>query len=77
MKLTNITDVDKFFKVIDECKGKVYLVTDEGDRLNLKSKLTQYVSLAQIFSGGEIPEMELMVSEPEDLAKLMNYTLKG
>ncbi len=77
MKLTNIKDVDKFFEVIDQCKGKVYLVTNEGDRLNLKSKLTQYVSLAQIFSGGEIPEMDLMVSEPEDLAKLMDFTIKG
>ena len=77
MKLTNIKDVDKFFEVIDQCKGKVYLVTKEGDRLNLKSKLTQYVSLAQIFSGGEIPEMDLMVSEPEDLAKLMDFTIKG
>ena len=77
MKLTNIKDVDGFFKVIDQCKGKVYLVTGEGDRLNLKSKLTQYVSLAQIFSGGEIPEMDLMVSEPEDLAKLMDFTIKG
>ena len=36
MKVKNITDVEKFFKVIDECKGKVELVTDEGDRLNLK-----------------------------------------
>ena len=44
MKVKNITDVEKFFKVIDECKGKVELVTDEGDRLNLKSKLTQYVA---------------------------------
>lgn len=77
MKITHITDIDKFFEVVDQCKGKVYLVTDEGDRLNLKSKLTQYVSLAQIFSGGEIPEMELMVSEAEDLVKLMDYTIKG
>ena len=77
MKLTNITHVDKFFEVVDECKGKVYLVTDEGDRLNLKSKLTQFVSLAQIFAGAEIPEMELMVSEPEDLAKLMEYAIRG
>ena len=50
MIVQNITDIDGFFKVIDSCKGKVELVTDEGDRLNLKSKLSQYVSLAKIFS---------------------------
>ena len=55
MKVQNITDIDGFFKVIDSCKGKVELVTGEGDRLNLKSKLSQYVSMANIFSNGEIP----------------------
>ena len=49
MKIENIKDVDKFFEVVDSCKGRVELVTGEGDRLNLKSKLSQYVSL-QIFS---------------------------
>ena len=58
MKIENIKDVNGFFKVIDSCKGKVELVTGEGDRLNLKSKLSQYVSLANIFSNGEIPELE-------------------
>ena len=48
MKVTHITDIDKFFEVIDSCKGRVELVTGEGDRLNLKSKLSQYVSMANI-----------------------------
>ena len=50
MKVQNITNIDKFFEVVDSCKGKVELVTGEGDRLNLKSKLSQYVSMANIFS---------------------------
>lgn len=53
MKVTHITDIDKFFEVIDSCKGRVELVTGEGDRLNLKSKLSQYVSLANIFPPGK------------------------
>ena len=67
MKVKNITDVEKFFKVIDECKGKVELVTDEGDRLNLKSKLTQYVALSGVFKDNTIGEMELIAHEPEDV----------
>ena len=39
MKVTHITDIDKFFEVIDSCKGRVELVTGEGDRLNLKSSM--------------------------------------
>lgn len=75
MKVQNITDIEKFFKVIDSCKGKVELVTGEGDRLNLKSKLSQYVSMANIFSDGTIAELELLAYEPEDIQKLLNFMM--
>lgn len=77
MKVQNITDIDKFFEVIDQCKGKVELVTGEGDRLNLKSKLSQYVSLANIFSDGTIEELEVIAYEPEDTAKLVEFMMEG
>ena len=77
MKIKNINNVDKFFEVVDSCKGKVELVTGEGDRLNLKSKLCQYVSLANIFSGGEIPELEIVAYEKEDIDKLLNFMING
>ncbi|HIY55252.1 MAG TPA: polya polymerase [Candidatus Dorea merdavium] len=77
MKVQNITDIDKFFKVVDSCKGKVELITGEGDRLNLKSKLSQYVSMANIFSNGEIPELELVAHEPEDINRLVDFMING
>lgn len=77
MKVQNITDIDGFFKVIDQCEGKVELVTGEGDRLNLKSKLSQYVSMANIFSNGEIPELEIIAYEKEDADKILNFMIKG
>ena len=73
MKVTKISDIDKFFGVIDACKGKVELVTGEGDRLNLKSKLSQYVSMANIFSDGTIEELEIVAYEPEDIDRLVNF----
>lgn len=77
MKVQNITDIDKFFKVVDECEGKVELVTGEGDRLNLKSKLSQYVSMANIFSNGEIPELEIIAYEKEDIDRLVSFMING
>lgn len=77
MKVKNIKDVDKFFEVVDSCVGKVELVTDEGDRLNLKSKLSQYVSLANVFSDGTIKEIEIIAYEKEDVDKLMKYMIQG
>ncbi|MDN0062187.1 polya polymerase [Lachnoclostridium sp. An298] len=77
MKVQNITDIEGFFQVVDECKGKVELVTGEGDRLNLKSKLSQYVSMANIFSNGEIPELEVIAYEKEDTDRLIKFMLDG
>jgi hypothetical protein len=77
MKVQNIKDVNKFFEVVDNCAGKVELVTGEGDRLNLKSKLCQYVSLANIFSNGEIPELEIIAYEKEDIDKLLSFMING
>ena len=67
MKVEHISDINKFFDVVEQCKGRVELVTGEGDRLNLKSKLCQYVSMANIFSNGEIPELEVVAYEKEDI----------
>ena len=77
MKVSNIKDIQKFFDVVDSCTGRVELVTGEGDRLTLKSKLSQYVSLANIFSNGEIPELEIIASEKEDVDRLMNFMING
>ena len=73
MKITNIVNPQKFFETLDRCKGRVELITDEGDRLNLKSKLCQYIALTQMFTDGEIENVEIVLSEPEDIALLKEY----
>ena len=77
MKIQNITNIEKFFEVVDRCEGRVELVTGEGDRLNLKSKLSQYVSMAKLFSDGTISELELLAYEPEDINKLVNFMMNN
>lgn len=77
MKIQNISDVEKFFKVVDECKGTVELVSTEGDRINLKSKLAQYLSMATIFSNGYIKELELVAYDKEDIDRLIKFMYQG
>ncbi len=77
MKITTITEPQKFFEVLGECKGRVELVTSEGDRLNMKSTLCQYIALTQMFKDATIDEVELVVSEPEDMYKLIKYLVRG
>ena len=74
MKLYKIKDVEKLFKVIDDCEGKVELVSKEGDRINLKSKLSQYFSMAKIFCNEEmINELELVAYNQDDVMRLMLF----
>lgn len=77
MKIKNIKDPQRFFEVVGQCKGRVELVTDEGDRLNLKSKLSQYVALSQMFKDAQIDEVDLVLSEPEDIGLLLDFLVKG
>lgn len=77
MKIHNINNVKEFFKVVDECKGKVELVSDEGDRINLKSKLSQYVALADVFNNATISELELVAYDPEDVERLISFMMNN
>lgn len=78
MKLFNITEknIDNFFKVVENCEGKVELVAEDF-RVNLKSKFAQYVSVAKIFFNKEVDELELLVYTQNDADKIMNFMING
>lgn len=72
--LTNI-NVSEFLRLIDSCKGNVYLVTEEGDKLNLKSKLSQLIGLSRLIEGGIVANASLVCDCIEDEALLVRYKL--
>ncbi|HWQ58246.1 MAG TPA: polya polymerase [Clostridia bacterium] len=73
MKITNIAEPKRFFAAVNACPGRVELVTQEGDRLNLKSALCQYIALTQMFQDERITDVELVVSNPADFDRLRPY----
>ena len=77
MKLTNITNVDKFFEVVDNCEGKVELITGNGDRLNLKSKFNQYTAMIKMLAHGTIKQMEIVAEQKKDTQKLIAFMING
>ena len=56
---------------------RVELTSSEGDRINLKSKLTQFVAMAQLMNTTYVKELEIVASEPEDANRLLDYMMKG
>lgn len=73
--IMKIHDVKEFLEVVLKCKGEVALVTSNGDRLNLKSKLCQYVAMTDIFGDNSIGKIEIEVDKEEDLAALLRYMI--
>lgn len=74
LSLHNI-NVSQFLAVLDTCKGNVYLVTREGDKLNLRSKLSQLVGLTQLIEGGKITEASIVCDNIDDEQKLFRLNL--
>ncbi|MFZ5975036.1 MAG: polya polymerase [Bacillota bacterium] len=72
MRITNIKNPSRFFDKVAQCKGSVELVTSEGDRLNLKSTLCQYLALTQMFDEAKL-DMQLVLSEPGEMEMLQEY----
>ena len=73
MTFTNITNVDKFFDTVDKCEGRVELVTEQGDRFNLKSTLTKYVIFVKILSNCTVPSAQIRTYNYADAQKLMRF----
>ena len=70
-------DFKKFLEAVDLCKGNVFLVTEEGDRLNLKSKLSQFIGIAKLVDGGVINKAKVVCENPEDDSLLFRFNLYG
>lgn len=77
MKFKNISDLDKFFHVINQCEDTIELSLPEGGSVNLKSKLSQCFSMATVFSGGCIRELSLTTHNPKDSERLIRYMYQG
>ena len=72
IKLLNVKDIDGLFNVIDSCEDKVELI-GEDIRLNLKSKLSQYISLSKMLADDKIPELNLVTYNENDSKRLIDF----
>ena len=70
-------DVKAFVSKLDQCKGNVFLITREGDHLNLRSKLCQLIGLTSLIEGGKISEAFVVCENPEDETLLFRFNLYG
>ena len=73
MKLKENTDLIEFIKTIKRCRQDVFFYTQDGDRLNLKSTLSQY--LFSVLTGNKelLQNGNIECQEPSDYQMLEDY----
>ncbi len=70
-------DPKAFIAALDDCKGKVMLVTEDGDQFNLKSKLSQLAGIVKLIEGGKLVEAKIVCENPADESMLFRLNLFG
>lgn len=68
-------DIAAFIKALDGCEGNVYLETEEGDCINLKSRLSALIGISHIIKGGLVTKATLRCESAEDESKLFRFAL--
>ncbi|MCD8141980.1 MAG: polya polymerase [Clostridiales bacterium] len=73
MKLKANIDYTKFLASVHKCKGEVYYDTVEGDRLNLKSTLSEYLFATAAVTSDFIENGGVFCQQEEDYALLADF----
>ncbi|MBQ4613220.1 MAG: hypothetical protein IJB26_06735 [Clostridia bacterium] len=70
-------DFNRLMEFVATTKGEVFLRTNEGDVLNLKSRLTQLLVLSGAIEQGTISEATIICSDKDEESALFRLNLYG
>ncbi len=73
MKIKKNIPVESFLETVRKCEGSVYFKTLEGDILNLKSLLSQYILVSIIDNEELMANGAVDCSRESDVALLAQY----
>lgn len=66
----------EFLQRASECRGEVFMISSEGDKLNLKSQLSKYLFVS-VYNRAEVfCKCHILCELPEDEALLAPYWQK-
>lgn len=73
MKLKENIDYVAFLQKVRGCAGEVYFSTIDGDRLNLKSMLSEYIFISVAMSSDLIRGGVVTCETADDYGQLSDY----
>lgn len=72
MKLRNIKDINAFMSALDQCQSSVWLENVQGDKLDLKSPFTRYISIGKLLEDHN-EDLMLYATTREDESILLEF----
>lgn len=73
MKLAKNVDLADFLRTVNRCAGDVYFSTEQGDHLNLKSIMSQYIFSAATGDRKLLLAGDITYADAGDSAMLLPY----
>lgn len=72
MNFENITQINDFLAMVEQCEGAVYLKSNDGDVFNLKSRFSQYIAICELL-GNNGSELKLVCDRQEDNDRVFEF----
>ena len=66
----------EFFHAVKQCRGEVLYRSGEGDQLNLKSALSQFLLSTVLLDNPALLNGSIVCGQPEDLELLQPFLAK-
>lgn len=71
VKILNLTG---FFKTVNQCKGRVSMLTPDGDKVNITRQYLVQEKLAEQYQqNGKCLPLSLVFEEPKDYMAVVSY----
>lgn len=67
--------MERLFEAVDKCEGKVELIIGDKIRLNLKSTLSQFVSMMYLLEQTNLSDIRIHTSCGADSEQMMKVLL--
>lgn len=73
MKLRHDINLLEFLNTVQKCRQDIFFYSEDGDQLNLKSVLSQYMLTAVFSDKALIDGGEIICKNPDDFQNLASY----
>ncbi|MCD8049966.1 MAG: hypothetical protein LUG52_10345 [Clostridia bacterium] len=70
-------DLQAFVKELSNCKGQVWMTTEDGDKINLQSAFCRMIGVMSVLDGGKLSQAAIECENPEDETRLFRLNLYG